>query len=231
MAHVAGERWALRQAGDQDRGFGARQARLALVLAVLLPTVSACKVVPIAADRAARERQAGSFDATRYVDAVWDAQAAPYWGKHAKPLEQLSARIDQSLEAAGAEEGRKAGDGSPWTFVTQGEGRVVDVKTQARAGVVSVDVDGKPVDILVGPVVSGSALRDSLPFVTFNDFSNQIAFAEVGGALTKRALRQARPAAEGLKPGDRVRFQGVFQLGKAGDPVVVTPVRLERVGV
>ncbi|WP_454713972.1 DUF2291 family protein [Caulobacter segnis] len=201
-----------------------------LVLVALLPVVSACKVIPIAADRAARERQAGSFDATRYVDAVWDAQAAPYWDKQAKPLSALSKSIDLNLDAAGAADGRKAGDGSPWTFVTQGEGQVTAVKTNARAGAVTVTVDGKPVEVLVGPVVSGSALRDSLPFVTFNDFSNQIAFAEVGGALTKRALRDARPAAEGLKPGDRVRFQGVFQLGKADDPVVVTPVRLERVG-
>jgi len=201
-----------------------------LVLVALLPVVSACKVIPIAADRAARERQAGSFDATRYVEAVWDAQASPYWDKQAKPLSALSKSIDLNLDAAGAAEGRKAGDGSPWTFVTNGEGQVTAVKTNARAGAVTVTVDGKPVEVLVGPVVSGSALRDSLPFVTFNDFSNQIAFAEVGGALTKRALRQAQPTAQSLKAGDRVRFQGVFQLGRAGDPVIVTPVRLERVG-
>ncbi|MBO9545925.1 DUF2291 family protein [Caulobacter sp.] len=217
----------MRKAGEQDRNDSMRRTGLALVLVTLLPVVSACKVIPIAADRAARERQAGSFDATRYVDAVWGAQAAPYWNKQAKPLAELTAQIDKDIAAA---DGRQAGDGSPWTFVANGEGQVTAVKTNARAGAVTVTVDGKPVEVVVGPVVSGSALRDSLPFVTFNDFSNQIAFAEVGGALTKRALRQARPAAEGLKPGDRVRFQGVFQLGKAGDPVVVTPVRLERVG-
>jgi predicted lipoprotein len=215
----------LRQAGEQDRGFGVRRA--AFALAVLLPALTACKVVPIAADRAARELQAGAFDATRYVDTVWDVQAAPYWNKQAKPLDQLSAAIGRDIDAAG---GRKAGDGSPWTFVAQGEGKVVNVKTQARAGVVTLAVGEQQVDVLVGPVVSGSALRDSLPFVTFNDFANQIAYAEVGGALTKRALRQARPVAEGLKAGDTVRFQGVFQIAKADDRVALTPIRLERVG-
>jgi len=204
--------------------------RAAFALAVLLPALTACKVVPIAADRAARELQAGAFDATRYVDTVWDVQAAPYWNKQAKPLDQLSAAIGKDLDAVGAAQGRKAGDGSPWTFVAQGEGKVVDVKTQARAGVVTLAVGNQQVDVLVGPVVSGSALRDSLPFVTFNDFSNQIAYAEVGGALTKRALRQARPVAEGLKAGDSVRFQGVFQIAKADDRVALTPIRLERVG-
>ncbi len=218
----------MRQAGEQDRGFGVRRA--AFALALLLPALAACKVVPIAADRAARELQAGAFDAGRYVDTVWDVQAAPYWNKQAKPFEQLSNAIGKDIDAAGAAEGRKAGDGSPWTFVTQGEGKVVDVKTQARAGVVTVQAGAQQVDVLVGPVVSGSALRDSLPFVTFNDFANQIAYAEVGGALTKRALRQARPIADGLKPGDRVRFQGVFQVAKADDRLALTPIRLERVG-
>jgi predicted lipoprotein len=221
----------LRQAGDPNRGYRVWCIGAALVLVVLLPTLTACKVVPIAADRAARERQAGAFDAARYVDAIWDVQAKPYWTKRAKPLEQLSAAIDKDLDAAGAADGRKSGDGSPWTFVTQGEGVVKSLQTQVRAGRVTVSVGSdREVDVLVGPVVSGSSLRDSLPFVTFNDFTNQIAYAEVGGALTKRALRQIRPAAEGLKPGDRVRFEGVFQAAKGDDRLVLTPVRLERVG-
>lgn len=204
-------------------------ATASLVLAALC--LSACKVVPIAADRAARERLSGAFDAGRYVETVWGAQAQPYWTKAAAPFAELSAKIDQDIDAAG---GRKAGDGSPWTFVTQGEGSVVSADTAARAGRVVLAVpraDGRAreVTVLVGPVVSGSALRDSLPFVAFNDFSNQIAYAEVGGALTRRAVRDARPVAESLKPGDRVTFTGVFQAAKAGDAVVLTPIQLRRV--
>ncbi|WP_184718304.1 DUF2291 domain-containing protein [Caulobacter sp.] len=204
-----------------------RRLAPSLLLAVAAISLSACKVVPIAADRAARERLSGAFDAGRYVEAVWDAQAQPHWTKTAAPLPELSARIDQDIAAAG---GRQAGDGSPWTFVTSGEGSVVSLDTTARAGRVVLDVPGSgAVTVLVGPVVSGSALRDSLPFVAFNDFSNQIAYAEVGGALTRRAVRDARPVAESLKPGDRVAFTGVFQAAKAGDPVVVTPIQLRRV--
>ncbi len=208
-----------------------RRLASSLLLAVAALSLSACKVVPIAADRAARERLSGAFDAGRYVETVWDAQAQPHWTKAAAPFAELSARIDQDIDAAG---GRQAGDGSPWTFVTSGEGAVVRTDTAARAGNVVLAVPGadgraREVTVLVGPVVSGSALRDSLPFVAFNDFSNQIAYAEVGGALTRRAIRDARPVAEGLKPGDRVAFTGVFQAAKAGEPVVVTPIRLQRV--
>jgi predicted lipoprotein len=205
---------------------------LALICAVL-PALVACKVVPIAADRAARERLAGTFDAGRYVDTVWDAQAAPYWTKNAVPLPELAVAIDQDLDAAGARHGRRAGDGSPWTFVAEGQGLVIGVNTAARAGRVTVatPVAGgqvRDVQIQVGPVISGSTLRDSLPFVTFNDFSNQIAYAEVGGAMSRRAVAQAHSVAQGLKVGDRVAFVGAFALSKAGDPILLTPVRLER---
>jgi predicted lipoprotein len=211
---------------------GRRRAGLALALAVL-PLLAACKVVPIAADRAARERLAGAFDAGRYVDTVWDAQATPYWTKTAAPFPDLAAAIDRDLDAAGAREGRRAGDGSPWTFVAKGKGVVTAVDTAARAGRVTVAVpaaggQARDVQIQVGPVVSGSTLRDSLPFVTFNDFSNQIAYAEVGGAMSRKAVAHARPVAQGLKVGDPVAFVGAFALSKAGDPILLTPVRLER---
>jgi predicted lipoprotein len=216
-----------------------RRVGLTLTLALaVLPILAGCKVVPIAADRAARERLAGAFDAGRYVDTVWDAQAAPYWTKTAAPLPELAAAIDRDLDLAGAREGRRAGDGSPWTFVAKGQGVVVGVDTAARAGRVTIAMPGadgrsRDVQIQVGPVVSGSTLRDSLPFVSFNDFSNQIAYAEVGGAMSRRAVAQARPVVRGLKVGDRVAFLGTFALSKGGDPILLTPIllapeRLER---
>lgn len=219
------------QRGKATRDLIARR-QVALVL-VGAPVLAGCKVVPLTVDRAARERLAGVFDANRYVDALWDAQAAPYWTKVAAPLPELAAAIDRDLDAAGARQGRRAGDGSPWTFVAEGRGVVTGIDTAARAGRVTVTTStakgaGREVQIQVGPVVSGSTLRDSLPFVTFNDFSNQIAYAEVGGAMSRRAVTQARPVAQGLKVGDPVAFVGAFALSRAGDPIVLTPVRLER---
>ncbi|HWU13957.1 MAG TPA: DUF2291 family protein, partial [Caulobacter sp.] len=103
-----------------------RQLGLAAML-VGLPILAGCKVVPLAADRAARERLAGAFDAGRYVDALWDAQATPYWAKTAEPLPELAIAIDQNLDLAGARHGRRTGDGSPWTFVAKGRGVVTRV--------------------------------------------------------------------------------------------------------
>jgi predicted lipoprotein len=79
----------------------------------------------------------------------------------------------------------------------------------------------------VGPVVFGSAFRDSLPFVSFNDFVNQIDYAQVSRKLNDRAVAAARP---GLDPaqaeGRTILFHGAMA-NPGGGEVQVTPVILE----
>jgi hypothetical protein len=205
-----------------------RRVGLALILAVL-PVLTACKVVPIAADRAARERMAGDLrrrplcrhrlgrPGRALLDEVRRAR-----------FPDLAVAIDQDLDAAGAREGRRAGDGSPWTFVARGAGRGHRRRTRAaRAGRVTVATHRWPagrsrdVQIQVGPVVSGSTLRDSLPFVTFNDFSNQIAYrrGRRGDVAPGRSPRPT-PVAQGLKVGDRVAVRRRLRPveGRRSDP-------------
>ena len=75
----------------------------------------------------------------------------------------------------------------------------VDVKS--RHGLMTVDIPTKSgprqVDLQIGPVIFGTALRDSLPFIHFGDFVNQIQFAQVSRALndlaTKHLMKTADP--------------------------------------
>lgn len=204
----------------------------AVALAVALPGLTACKVVPIAADRAARERLAAAFDASRYVDAIWSTQALPHWEKSKRPLVEVATALDQDPVAAARKFGRVAGEGALPVYVVEGEGRVVSAG-QGRARRVAVEVvrpNGPlAVELQVGPVVSGTALRDSLPFVTFNDFANQIDFAAVASALTKQALATNAAAIGQLKVGDRVRFVAAMPADGQG-PLVATPLRVEVLG-
>ena len=54
-----------------------------------------------------------------------------------------------------------------------------------------------------GPVLKGTALRDSLEFVKFGDFVNQVAFAEVATALNERARRSQRFSRSYARVADR----------------------------
>lgn len=203
----------------------------ALVVAVpALAGLQGCKIVSIAEDQAMRERMAAGFDATRYVDGVWTRQALPYWTEARQPLPVIVGAARADLDAAGAANGRRAGDGSPWTFVVTGQGVVEGVEAGRRGRMtVRLPNGGETVVVQTGPVVSGSALRDSLPFVHFNDFSNQLVYADVAQAFTGKGMAQVRPAAEGLKAGDAVAFEGVLVVAEASVPLLVTPYRLTRV--
>lgn len=193
--------------------------------ACLLAT--ACTVVPLEADRASKALQGGAFDADRYVNANWDSRARPDWTGRAKPLAQQVAAADADVAAAGKTfDGRQAGEGSPWTFVTIFDGRIAAIDRTRRAGRATLDVDGlaRPVEVQIGPVVSGFVLRDSLPFIDFDDFPNQIAYADAGRALTDKALAGVGGATAGLKVGDTVRVTGVFPYAGRDKAIVVTPV-------
>lgn len=216
--------------GSSSKG---RLGLVAVALAVALPGLTACKVVPIAADRAARERLAAAFDATRYVDAIWSTQALPHWEKAKAPLVTVAAALDQDPAAAAEKFGRIPGEGARPVYIVAAEGRVVSAG-QGRARRVTVEVAraGEPlaVELQVGPVVSGTALRDSLPFVTFNDFANQIDFAEVASALTKRAMTANAAASGQLKAGDRIRFVAAMPADSGQGPLIATPLRVEALG-
>lgn len=214
----------------------ARRTQRAAIFAALLGVclLSGCKVLTVEEDRALRARRGGDFDAGRYVAEVWAAKARPLLAQKAVPAQSLIAAVGGGLDAAGAQLGRQVSEGSAWTFVVQGTGTVAAVDAASRRGSAEVTLDSvspaRTIRIQTGPVVSGTAVRDALPFVAFNDFADQLAFADVGRALTERALQGVKPALAGLRPGQRVRFTGALNLRAADEPLVLTPVEIAPVG-
>jgi predicted lipoprotein len=200
-----------------------------LALALLTPlALSGCKIVSIEADKEARARRSEAFEPSTYIDGIWDSRVLPTFKKEAVPFADLDAAIQTNLAAAGAAHGRQAADSSPWTFVTQGSGTVVAIHTQSRTGDIEVDTGGgRTVMLETGPVIVDTAVRDALPFLTFNDFSDQTVYAGVGAALTRHALRDDAAALDGIAVGDRIKFLGAFNISTADDPVRIIAVRLQ----
>ncbi|SEP74046.1 Predicted lipoprotein [Devosia sp. YR412] len=206
--------------------FNRRLACLALAFAAVLP-LSGCKILPIA-DEA--ETAAAGFNAQAYAAELWTGRALPHFVEAAKPVAEVLPAIGADLAAAGAEFGYRAGEGSPWSFVVSGTGVVSAKNVESRAGTLEVAVDGlaDPVVLQIGPVIRGNAVRDGLPFVTFQDFTNQIEYADVGKALTALALEGFSGNAEAIAVGDTVNFTGAMSLAGASDKLLVTPVTLEK---
>lgn len=209
---------------------GERRDMVAAVLLAGACLLGGCRVLTIDEDRAIRSRRGDALDATAYVAGLWQERALPAITKAAVPLDVLAPAIAADLDRAGGTYGRRAGEGSAWTFVVRGTGQVVSVDSGSRRGQAIVAVPGlaggQPARVQIGPVVEGSAVRDALPFVTFDDFADQLAFADVGRALTTRALAGVRPAVAELRPGRTVRFVAVANVRDASAPLVLTPVAI-----
>lgn len=204
-----------------------RGLRVGAGTALVALSLSACTVLSIDEDRQARERQSESFDAAKYVNEIWPAKVAPAFGDKAPALAEVLAET-ANPDAAGKQYGRRAGEGSPWTFTAQGDGVVTAVDRASRAGSITLRVDTKagPKDIQLqtGPVVSGSAIRDSQAYITFNDFTNQIAYANVSREMNRKAMVDTAGALAALKPGDKVHVSGAFAVARADQPVRMIPV-------
>jgi predicted lipoprotein len=75
-------------------------------------------------------------------------------------------------------------------------------------------------------VVRGTALRDALPFIRFDDFTNQLEYASVSRVLHQRIADSVLAKVDrATLAGRTIRFTGAFTEG-AGLPLV-TPVTLQ----
>jgi len=154
------------------------------------------------------DQASAKFDARAYAGQAW-------------------VRIEAAIESSAVPVGDalKAPAGAAYVAV-KGEARVLRVNRESRAGVAELDIepfDGTT-DVLlaIGPVIRGSAVRDATGIVTFNQFVNQLDYADVNNALNDRVL--AVLAGVKLAPGATLSFMGVLTRGSG--PPEVTPVRL-----
>lgn len=193
-------------------------------------TLSGCKIIknPTAEEAA---QASGSFNPDRAVADIWDAKVKPYFAGKAVKLDEIMTAVSADPEAAGAQYGHREKQGNaPWTFAASLEGQVVNAETKSRAAYVDVDSngDGKAdARIQIGPTIRGSAIRDSLDFVTFNEFRNQIEWAQFGKSFNTHVNDSVlstlpRDNLVGMK----VKAEGAFPMPAKGQLPLFTPVTI-----
>ena len=160
------------------------------------------------------------FDAAAFVESIWGSEVR-------RALEEAP---DVEAIAGGVASFGDDSTGGPHTLVVRGQGRVVDVETRSRSGTATVALDGEAhatVVLQVGPVITGTAIRDALPALGFDRFVNQIQHADVGNELNARVEREVlQPLDRAGLRGRHVRFAGMASF-EEGRPLTITPVRLE----
>lgn len=203
-------------------------AAISLAIALALP---GCKIIKTPTAEEAAEAASGGFNPARQVAGIWDSKVIPFLETRAGSFQDVAALSKSDLDAAAAKYGHKEKEGSaPWTFAAKVSGTIVKAETASRAAYLDTDVDGDgkaDVRIQIGPVIKGTAIRDSLDFVNFNEFKNQIQWAEFGKAFNTHVngLTLEKLPREGLE-GKKVEALGAYPLPSSGQPALLTPVTI-----
>jgi predicted lipoprotein len=195
--------------------------------------IGGCMIVatPVKKTGDADEANGGGFAPDAMVNAIWDAKVIPYLAAKAGTLPDVMTLMRSNPDEAGRKYGYRAKEGNePWTFVLTIDGRIVSAETTSRAATIGVDTkgDGKIATVVqIGPAIRGTALRDCLDFVSFNDFKNQIDYAQFGKAFNQRVMKTilAQLPRDSLVGRD-VKILGAFTLESGDRPPLVTPAQL-----
>lgn len=179
---------------------------------------------------ASRAEKKSKLDAM--VEDMWQSRILPHLEKQAVDLATVAPKIRTDLQAAGKAHGYRAGgEGTPWSFSTRFSGRIVSANTDTRAATADVDLNGDgeaDATVQLGPVIQGTALRDTMPFIVFTDFADQIEFASFSRSLNTYAYEQtlAEFPREDLIGMD-ITVLGAFTMRGPGEPIRITPVSIK----
>ncbi|TDW32269.1 putative lipoprotein [Rhizobium azibense] len=204
----------------------------ALLAALVAAALPGCKIIktPTAEEKAAAAAKT-AFDPNARVEAIWQSQVVPYFEKRAGELKEVLQLATSSPDQAGGRYGNpRKQSSSPWTYAVKFTGKVIAADTASRAATLDVDADGDgkaDAKVQIGPALRGTALRDTLDFVNFNEFKNQIEWAQFGKAFNEKAntaFLSAIPR-DGLA-GKTVTVIGAFPLPNSGQLPLVTPCQL-----
>lgn len=172
------------------------------------------------------------FNAAKDVAKIWSAKALPELQKKAVNLSEFLKEANGDLKKPAKKYGRYSmGDKGELSYVVKGTGSVLEVHKEKQAGYMTVKPDGYtgPIQIKlqIGSIYKGSALRDSLSFIKFEDYTNQVDWAKVSQSLHDTVNKEVvGPLDFKTIQGKKISFVGCFSVDKK-DELLITPVVLK----
>jgi predicted lipoprotein len=203
---------------------------IVVALVVLWFTGLLATVKPIgSAETLAAVMEGGTaFDKVTFVNGIWESKIIPTVEQQAVSLNALM----PTLLADPAEAVKRYGNnvGGAYNFLVQFSGTVRKVDTKSLTGTVTLDADyaggALPVKIQIGPIILGTALRDAVKFITFQEFANQMQYGGVSDELNTRVSNDVISKLD-LKTlvGKTLSVKGAFTYDTSNPKdVLVTPV-------
>ncbi len=169
-----------------------------------------------------------AFDKVAFVNGIWSSKVVPTVDRDAVDLATLVLALRSSPAAAAKRYGNDVG--GAYNFLVRFTGTVATEDTASLTGTFTVDAPFGggvlPVKVQIGPIILGTALRDAVRFITFEQFTNQMQYGDVSDELNTRVTRDvlSKLDLKGLL-GKRVSIKGAFTYdGTNAKDLLITPV-------
>jgi len=213
-----------------------RRVILAFSTVIIMLMLTSCTIVPIDPDAgpgAAGSAVLRARDVYEYLEEYWESDIYPEIQERRVQLSTIIQEADANgWDHVGEMYGEIRGDvGASYTFITFSTAVVVETNTESRNGFIVVEIDGQneyEIRVSIGPALSGTAIRDSLRFVDFNQFVNQVDFARLATELNSRGNQRALDNADLFElDGKTIEFTGAFVAPSGNDIISIMPIFLE----
>ena len=172
-----------------------------------------------------------TFDAGSDVASIWDSAALPELQKKAIDLKTFLTEANGNIESLADKYGKRAqGADSAVSFTVKGTAKVDSVNTESAAGYMTLLLDGytgkEVLKLQTGSVFKGTAVRDSLDIIKFNDYKNQVDYAAVSKSIHDTIKKTVYGDVDAKTlVGKQIEFVGCFTFSK-NEELIITPVSM-----
>jgi predicted lipoprotein len=200
---------------------------------LLLQSFTACSLYTVrpinAASNGGQSDQFNQqFDPKAYATSVWASKVVPTVLKKAIDINTILSALRTNSDNAQKQYAIQSSDGF-YNFMVKGQGKVSAVNTSSRSGTLSIQLpanQGETVlQIQIGPVLLGTALRDSVGFINYNQFTNQVQYAQVADALNTHAIQDLQSTDVTRLAGKTITFYGAFTFTDVKQ-ITIAPVKI-----
>ncbi|MBI66079.1 MAG: hypothetical protein CMG64_07300 [Candidatus Marinimicrobia bacterium] len=169
------------------------------------------------------------FDAKAYVENIWKSKIIPTISEEAQDITFILDELFKNKEVTEEKYGGRSGTGS-YSFMIKGKAEITSLNTASRVGTLSIKLEKKydsEIFITLGPVIKKDSIRDAVKFIKFNDFVNQLDFADVSRIIKVRVLNEIiGPLNLKEITGKNINFEGAITFDRK-DKIYITPTKIE----
>ena len=169
------------------------------------------------------------FDAKAYVENIWKSKIIPTISEEAQDITFILDELFKNKEVTEEKYGGRSGTGS-YSFMIKGKAEITSLNTASRVGTLSIKLEKKydsEIFITLGPVIKKDSIRDAVKFIKFNDFFNQLDFADVSRIIKVRVLNEIiGPLNLKEITGKNINFEGAITFDRK-DKIYITPTKIE----